>query len=232
MTKCLELLGYESQGGIGSFLVLGSEWPVKLRRLVWAPIRYGYIVGIDSPVEVARSPVQRILRRVRPSEYVSAHVGYTADLLHDVLKMDFQPILIIRDPRAVLASFVPYVLKERTHPLHDQFRRMNPEECYLAALNGHFSCEAPIQPLRIRCMALAPWIDSDEVLTVKFEELTGSKGGGSDTLQKKTVSLICDWLDAPHEKIDNVCKNLFGAGTRTFRVPDRGSVNPSPLGDG
>ena len=218
LAECLQLFGYKDAGHIGSGYVLSSTPVAKLRRLLLHPIRQGYIVGIDTPVELPRWAVERFIGQVKNDYFITAHVGYTSDLLQHALTLGFSPIVITRDPRAVLASFVPYVVGKNRHPLNRAFNKLTLEDRYMSTLEGMNDGEHMLQPLRVRCNALDPWINSEHVLSIKFEDLVGSKGGGSDNLQMDTLHRICKWIDAPESKIQSVADELFGPGDRyTFR---------------
>lgn len=219
LAKCLLLLGYSNAGHIGSGFVLNNRSTAILKRLALTPIRQGYLVGIDTPVELARRPVDWFLSRITNYEFITAHVGYTSDLMFRVIELDYAPIVITRDPRAVLASFVPYVTNNARHTLHSAFAGLTEEDRYLHTLTGKKLQNQYLQPLRVRCAALDPWIQSNAVLHVRFEDLIGSKGGGSDEKQREMLDHICHWIEAPTTDSSYVLENLFGPGERTtFRT--------------
>lgn len=218
VNKCLQLFGYEHKGHIGSAVRIGADRYARLKWFTWLTRWQGYLVGIDSPIEVSRARVDKILNGLGPGMFVTAHVGYTMDILDKVLQMDFLPIVMTRDPRAVLSSFVHYVRKEKTHVMHRTFSNMSIEDCYIAALKGKtFDGHSSLQPMYVNCMAMHPWLNSERVLHLTFEDLVGSKGGGSDSQQTKTLEKICKNLVIPANKIDKVSQELFGPGRHTFR---------------
>ena len=131
-------------------------------------------------------------------------------------------MLIVRDPRSVLCSFVHFVQSRKSHPLYAGFRALRTlEERYKAALHGQALGVATLQPLRVRCEALNPWLESPDVLTIRFEDMVGHEGGGSETLQAEALTRLKDWVEAD-VAIAEVQHKLFGAGRHTFR---RGRVD-------
>ena len=136
LAKCLERVGYEQAGGFASSNVLARTIKARVRRRLWRAAEPGYIVGIDTPVEVARVPVDRRLRRIRGGQFAIGHIGYTVDLLRRIESLGFTSFLIIRDPRAVLNSLVHYLRKNQNHPLHRLFISMSELERYQHALHG------------------------------------------------------------------------------------------------
>jgi len=62
------------------------------------------------------------------------------------------------------------------------------------------------------------WMQAKNFYTVRFENLVGSQGGGSDSLQKAEIMTIASHIGyaLTDEKLTHVAKNLFG-GSVTFR---------------
>lgn len=69
-----------------------------------------------------------------------------------------------------------------------------------------------------------PWISASKFMTVRFEDLVGSKGGGSDAMQFETIKNMAKHIHASltDEEIREIQKNLFG-GSGTFREGQIGS---------
>lgn len=215
--KCLELFDYKQLSGIASSQVLSNSWKSKARRVLWRPSKQGYIIGLDTPVEVSRRPIDRRLAAAGDGTFLFGHLGYTEDLLYRADKMGFVPFVMLRDPRAVLNSFVHYAVSNTRHVLHEDFLAMKLEERYLAALYGFYEGKASLQPMAVRCKALAPWVDSKNVQLLQFEQLVGNKGGGSDEQQRNTLEILCNKLDIDKSGIDRVMAELHGPGRSTFR---------------
>lgn len=60
--------------------------------------------------------------------------------------------------------------------------------------------------------------NNPHALVVRFENLVGPKGSGSEILQKNEVKRIANYLEltVSDEEIEEVCQKLFG-GTKTFK---------------
>ena len=210
-------MDYRELDHIGSAQVLAPGTLSSLRRIGWFPFRQGYQVGIDTPVEISRGVIHRRLRRGRPNTFFTAHVGYSTALLDAILSHNIAPIVVYRDPRAVLVSFVHYVAKLKEHVLHSEFKTLPLDRQFEYVLEGHQFKKAYLEPLRTRCLALDGWMASDRVLKIRFEDLVGEKGGGSDEAQKNVLNRLCSWLDIPSPKAAGVAEELFGPGRHTFR---------------
>ena len=217
LLKCLELFGHNSCGHIGSGLFLGLSITAQLRRYLFRPIRQGFIVGIDTPIEVPKMWVLQHFRKLRERDFLTGHIGYTNDLFYALNDFDIKPIVVIRDPRAVMNSFIHFIVDRKSHFLHSEFKKLSKKEKATATLYGRNFKNGVLQPLKIRCQALEPWLNVPNALVVRFEDLIGESGGGSTDLQRETLIRIAQFIDASLEDVPIVAEKLFGPGKATFR---------------
>ncbi len=206
LLKCLELFGFEERGHIGSGLFLNASVKAYLRRFIHRPIDQGCVIGIDTPIEVSRKWLEGKVQHVCPGQFITGHVGYTCDALLLSQKHGLIPIIVVRDPRAVLNSFVHYVLDLKEHVLHREFCQLTSVERYRYALFGHAFETAMLQPLKTRCHALDPWVNLETSLTVRFEDIVGAKGGGDDQAQLETLCEISKYVDADEKQNYQRCR--------------------------
>jgi len=223
VAKCLDLAGLVQAGHIGGGRLRSKNTVSLVRRLLGKPlVSEGYLVGLDFPTEIRRSRIDWLLKRIRDRQYITAHVGYIEDLLWAVKRHGFRVIVVIRDPRAVVSSMVPYILRSRWHPLHSLFVKLSVEECYRIAYQGYFDDKIAFPSIVNKYLAVEPWIRSDDVLVVKFEELVGAKGGGSDELQTNILEELCSHVRISLNYLPTIKEHLFGPSRSTFR---KGQVN-------
>jgi len=219
LAKCLILLGYKQKGVLGGHTVLANILSAMSKRSG----SRGYTMGLGIPTEVSRLAINWKLNNIKNGQFTVSHVGYTEELLHEILNFGFAPIQIIRDPRAVLASWVPYVLKHKGVKVHDLLISLNHEERYVFGLHGGENNGILLQSLHSRCQAVDPWISHPKVLVVKFEDLVGEQGGGEFDRQQEVLLSICKHLQLPEESVEYVQEHLFGDKRRTFRAGQIGS---------
>ena len=217
LAKCLTLFGYKERGHISAGCVLDRRLGSIIRRILWRPDENNYLVGINSPVAVRKSAIDSILGKIKEGEFLTAHVGYRDDFLSSVIKHGFVPIQVIRDPRAVLASFVPYVMKDQSHFLHNSFKSLSVYDRYKGVLEGISLNGSTLASLRTCCLSLDPWVNSKDVLCIKFEDMVGAMGGGSNDKMIHALELLANRLELPLDSISQVAENLYGPGRHTFR---------------
>lgn len=218
LIKCLLLFGYTECGHISAGTILDNTPRALLRRLLWKSSANGYLLGVNSPVMVRKAPVNSILKKAKEGEFISGHIGHQQELLDEIIANGFTPIQVIRDPRAVLASFVPYVLGDKNHFLNGLFKSLSSDDRYKAVLDGVTQNNLTQRSLQSCCEALDPWLNNNNnVLVVKFEDIVGKHGGGSDERQTKVLEQIADALNINRESIPHVAESLYGPGRHTFR---------------
>lgn len=127
---------------------------------------------------------------------------------------EWKMILNIRDPRDVVVSFVNRSFKPALYKLED-WGQLPYEQKISYILNYNESIY--YVPLQFAYF-FETLSNNPDACVVKFENLVGAKGGGSDKLQFSEIRKIADYLEIEisEEKIKSIAQNLFG-GTETFK---------------
>lgn len=215
--KALLMMGMREAFHVSPGLVRARTLAGAFRRVLWYPLGESYQIGIDTPIDVARWPIDARLRRIAPGAFGSGHLGYTSILLDRMKVHGVRPILMTRDPRAVLVSGIDYVLRQRQHVLHRGFRSLERSDQVERMLLGGTFGGVELRPLRERCSALAPWFHDPDVLALRFEDLVGKRGGGSDERQRESLSVLAEHVGVETTVVDDVAAGLWGPGRSTFR---------------
>jgi len=149
---------------------------------------------------------------------LSAHLHGTAENIELIKKYNIRTVFIYRDPRDQAVSLAYYLY------------RMNLRSCQMFA-NNLFNLGLDNERLsREELLTLIisklpesyaffmPLADEENILTIRFEDLVGSRGGGSDEASLRTIEQIVEKLlgTVDEKKIQTVANSLFG-GTMTFR---------------
>jgi hypothetical protein len=182
-------------------------------------------IGVDWPVLADAARVRRRLRWVPPGGVLSGHVPHSPGMASIVARLDMRVVAVVRDPRAVAASLVPFVLERPHHFLHQRFAALPADERLATSLTG-LSADARglgLLDLATRFGSVAAWRDEPTAVVVRFEDLVGAAGGGSDERRLEALLALAVHVGAPHDErtLATVADGLFG-GTSTFR---RGSVD-------
>ena len=237
LTQVVDLLGYQDFGrhdhawrkakdrlGLGRPVVLAHlrvqrNWK---RRLMTAAGRGGPTLPIDVtlPVQTPISLVSEWLHAVPPGHYLSGHVPWTESTAELVRTVGLKHLLMVRDPRDVLVSFVHFVTRPQ-HVLSRDFLSLSPEQQLTLAVEGGVGPRSrkPIVGLRQAFASILAWRQEPDVLLVRFETLIGERGAGSGAAQRGAVQEICQFVElSPEESlIDQVCLRAFDTGAATFR---------------
>ncbi len=158
-------------------------------------------------------------------DLVWSHWPYTKEAADYILPRSKAQFFIIRDPRAMLVSMAFMVSKgyrgEATdaQPIMFDFidGRQKNFVPWGVTVNEAYPLLWEYGVVDFYKMYL-PWMQAKGFYTVRFENLIGSKGGGSDELQYQEILNIAKHIGVTlsAEKITEVSDGLFG-GSTTFR---------------
>ncbi len=159
------------------------------------------------------------LSKVGKGQFVPAHIQYD-DVVYKLFKENqFKVIQMIRDPRDVLISHWLYVKNlDKTHKAHAYISGIkNDFEQFKAIVVGE---EGIIEPFSNVASKFYGWLNKSDILVVRFEDLVGSKGGGSDAVQLKVVKSIAQHIgfSSAAEDLKTLTSKIFSTKSSTFNT--------------
>lgn len=167
--------------------------------------------------------IERQLRAGRQGQVISAHLPWNHHLSELVSDLDYRILFMVRDPRDVAISNVNYVTRmDLAHPLHEILKRLPDDDARLSVLIDPPEEVLAVLPEIWRNQGLStflPWLDEPNCLLVRFEDLIGAKGGGSDARQLSTILAIAAHVGVQLDdrSLQDAASDLFGnAGSKTF----------------
>lgn len=186
-------------------------------------------VGTLTPVYADVPSFRYWLAAMPLARYILGHVSWTAALASVLDELDYYHFFIIRDPRAVVASLISFILDSRGMPrghfLQADFQLMSPTQRLEFILEGGYAPQADVEVRGFIDVyrAMFAWHKEPNCLFVRFEDLVGPQGGGSLERQKEVVKRIASHLGHPFdERISAEFQNVYSPSSRTFR---KGSVD-------
>jgi len=165
--------------------------------------------------------LSRVIRRTHGGGILITHILWTEDWEKQMFEHPCVPFFCIRDPRDTVISEAYYITKSKKHPFHQLFQSVPAiSDRIRLAITGDKASGYP--SLLERVEPFLPWLQTP-VLTVRFEDLVGDAGGGSDEVQEKVVTQIFDLLNL--DGVDQILKTIrtprSRSGSPTFR---KGSI--------
>lgn len=129
------------------------------------------------------------------------------------------PILFIyRHPLDILVSEAHYRVSDSTTAYASALASLSFDERLAKLITGTYL----INNLYERISPYLGWLEMGNVIPVSFEELVGSKGGGSDELQHRLISSLLDRLNI-EGSAEKIMQDVFSTSSPTFRTGQIGS---------
>lgn len=228
LTRLLELLGLqEKKPNLDASMVrLRSKNPIRRavkKRRLWREgmSGSGLMVDIDNPDNRVHSDwLWKKVEGIQENCFVKAHLPYSEDLEAMLLSFNYKLLFIIRDPRDVALSYCNHMLRDPKQSLHKLFSNLSTyEDRIRVVIEGYKGDDASLlAPLQDRIQNALGWWRSSKICSVRFEDLIGPKGGGSEDSQHKEIDKICAYLDVALsiEKRNNIAEKLFYPKASTF----------------
>jgi hypothetical protein len=217
LDRLLVLLGFRIvEGGIRPHLVAGRFRPARRLLRGWGE---KVTIGVVSPQHISRRWLARRLSRVPDGGFVNAHCIYTPELAGLFHEGGMRVVCILRDPRDVAVSQMHYIKERRQHFAHEGYMALpSDHERLLISIRGGELGGRRLQSLAERYGRFLGWERDGGAAMVKFEDLVGHGGGGSEEAQRLAVERVAGHLGVPVEEgtLGRVEEGLFGVG-RTFR---------------
>ena len=164
------------------------------------------------------------LGALRNGRYLGGHLIADDAVQDRVAASAVKLLTILRDPRAVTVSGANYVLEATQLRDRDEALKLFPDKDSIlrAMVAGHGEPGERFYFPEIgeRYAAYAAWWDSPVGLTVRFEDLIGGRGGGSDAEQVERVATILQFLGygADPATSRRLATQLFSEKAITFRT--------------
>ncbi|NEQ11468.1 MAG: sulfotransferase domain-containing protein [Moorea sp. SIO4E2] len=182
-------------------------------------------VGALTPLYVDKSVFRHWLEVMSEGRYILGHIPQTPVLSEVLADLDYHHVFIIREPRSVVASSLPFILDTGKMPakhfLENDFKQMSVEQRLDFILEGGYAPQAGVE---IKSFAevyrsMLAWRNEQNCLFLRFEDLVGEKGGGSLEQQIKVIKSIASHLGFPFdENIAAKSKEIYNPSSRTFRT--------------
>lgn len=242
LIKAVELLGYQSfRNNFFKKLMIKTGFympcaliyeevnrnvPFRIMRR-FKKDRESIKIGVMSPVEVPYAVCKRWLGRINDGFYIAGQPY--SELFEKVLdELRLKHILIVRDPRDVIISMAHYMARE-DHKVSRCFIQMSFAERIKFLIEGgklqiSVKEERAFLGFRDAYESIVEWKRKNKALIVRFEDMVGSKGGGSGEQQLGAISRIAEYLDITDNiVIKKACEGMYDKSSPTFRNGEIGS---------
>lgn len=179
-------------------------------------------VGVFSPYFVPRLTFENWLQNRPLTSFGKAHVPFSQCAIEAFDATQTNAITILRDPRAVAASMIPYVLDARNwdHHLRPFYETLTEDERVDFSIHGGYANPPglPVKSLNDAFESVLNWDQHVGTLIIKFEDLVGPQGGGTIDAQTACFQAIAAHLDVHmNDELWAKVGQVFDPSSPTFR---------------
>ena len=169
------------------------------------------------------------ITNIRQGQYLTAHFYHNQELLKTLNDHNVKTLFIVRDLRDVAVSrayYLTYSLRtRRMKAISDHLNSLeNDSERVMAGILGIDENNKYWPSIGELAANYYPWLNTPNCLTIRFEDLVGSNGGGNSSQQIKVVDSILNHLEieASETQVSNIASQAFYRKSATFR---KGKIN-------
>lgn len=176
-----------------------------------------------APLEQER--LEKLLRGCPEGMFVTGHARFHPVLKDLLEKHEFARIVLFRDPRDVVVSHALYVKREPLHHQHKYYTEVlkSDQERIMSTIcsfgDGNAALRTLEAPLSDVYTGYVRWLEEPAVLAVRFEDMVGARGGGSDEKQLAEIKRLGQFVKRPldDEQARRIAQNMYGKKSLTYR---------------
>jgi hypothetical protein len=210
--------------------VMGLQWqsPVLSHELRFHPLNYirhwedqDCLIGVGKSYKAKLGFLRHTLNKMDPGSYMMGHIPYQEHVCELLRSLGVRTFFVIRDPRDVVVSLLHHIQRVRSHYLHRAYAKLPSDKARLiAGIRGLRNKDGSIETQSIaeKLEVTLGWTEVETVVTLRFEDLIGERGGGTAQDQTIAIRKIGNHLgwDLAEEDVLIVGNEAFGKG-KTFR---------------
>ncbi|MFK5970132.1 MAG: sulfotransferase domain-containing protein [Candidatus Marithrix sp.] len=183
-------------------------------------------IGAFTPYFVNQPTMQYWLNTVQYGQYIQGHIPFHSALTPIITGLNYRHLVIIRDPRAVVASLIPFILNAQssgmgTHFLYEDFKSMSITQQLNFIFEGGHASKANVEVTSFIDVyqSILAWRNEPNCLLIHFEDLVGEQGGGNTDKQANVVKELAEYLNIDFDaKIAAKLNQIYNPSARTFRI--------------
>jgi hypothetical protein len=159
---------------------------------------------------------QKIIEQLNKYEFLYGHRSFKNEIGILLKQNNISHFLIVRDPRDVAVSRAFYIPNDVNNKSFSYFKDISHRERLIASITGVPGCLNSIAEMYNEYFT---WLNDDNCFVIKFEDLVGNRGGGSDEKQLETLKQIAKHSGTffKESKLQEVSQKSFSENSPTFR---------------
>lgn len=231
------------RGKTSKSLVICNSYPKSGTHLLYQILysipglqKWDDIVSVQALCGIMNNPhhIRWKIGSAPPDSIVRSHLMYCNEISEVLGELDCKIFFIYRDLRDVAVSHARWVMKEERIFLHDIYRGYPSfDDQLMSSIEGvplgtPFGSNISQPDIGTDFSRWRGWIDDDKTYAVKFEDLVGERGGGSERKRLHLIEQILDHLEiniSPQQLSSKFTSSALNPEeSHTFKKGGQGSI--------
>ena len=192
------------------------------RAICLHPRLYRKLVPVITPEHLEnQGNFSALLKAIKPGQLLLSHLTYTPERAAEIAASGVKTIMMVRNPRDIVISRLFFAMRDG-HQCQGAFTALpdlkSKIELSIKGDNG-----LGVDPIRKRLEDFSGWLGTVDYVA-RFEDMIGSRGGGSDKRQIYTLRQIYKTigLDVNEDLLEQIRLSIFSTDSPTFH---KGTAN-------
>jgi hypothetical protein len=166
-------------------------------------------------IDMVYGGLKKVVSKIKGNQLLVSHLYYSEDAYEALMKKNIKILFIYRNPKDVIISNAYYLADKSTHRLNETFKKLEMKDRIKLLIEGNENMKG----VAWHYNKFLGWKDKPSVLSIKYEDLIGEKGGGSREKQEKILRDIFDHLEYPLsiDEFNSIVEGVFSNKSPTFR---------------
>ena len=175
------------------------------------------------------------IKNMAYNRFAWGHIGADKMSFQLVADLGLVVIVMLRDPRDVVVSYVDHVYRLKPHILKNYYNSLPDDHARLRATiqgvphdaysrdprlveMGVYERHPGFSDIGTVCRSYLPWLEHADIHVVHFEDLVGEKGAGSRDRQLEGVKRLISFLKlkCTEDQAEDICDRIYDRRSPTF----------------
>jgi hypothetical protein len=185
-------------------------------------------IGLQLDAAVSSKWLESKCSQVKNQSFLTGHAPFSHALSTILKTNDIKMILVVRHPLSVLLSWLHYIDKTalgNNHPNH-HLKMLSMSARMTALIYGGYANRFFLNPFDEVLHRVQKWSEDENVMIVKFENIIGADGGGTEKAYINTCEKMFSWIFGENNQKIPKYHDVYGKSHTFYKGKSLDFSNP------